>query len=539
MNNLPLISVVIPCLNRAHFLAPTLESVLQQGYPRIECIVVDGGSTDGTREILRSFGDRIRWVSEPDQGHADAINKGWRLSQGEILAWLNADDLWVVPDAVSQVVAFMQANPAVDVAYGDCAAVDIQENLVGMSYLHDWDLEYAVEYCDHCIPQPAAFIRRRILEKVGWLDTAFYQKKDHELWLRIGLAGKIRYLPVTLAYARRMEGLSQDGRTAAPACVQVTRKFYSLADIPPQLQQKKWRAFSNSYLRGMHYAYGGGRLWGLIHYYALRAVIADPSNILRVIRDLHRYWKNSAARGGYRWLETLVEFPWLVKAGWHKIKRLILERPHFPNLLGDRDIEWSWVGAQMPLAPGEALDFGAGCGHLALVAAQRGFNVTAVDLGVGKWHFVHPRLHIVQGDLLKLPLPQEHFDLVINCSTVEHVGLAGRYGVIKDRPDGDLEAMGRLWGLMKPGGVMLLTIPVGKDAVFHPFHRIYGMERLPLLLKGYKVEKEAFWVKNGNNRWVLSSREKALNFEASAGSCDALQDVYALGCFSLKREFTG
>jgi hypothetical protein len=67
-----------------------------------------------------------------------------------------------------------------------------------MSYLHEWDLEYAVEHCDHCIPQPAAFIRRRILEKVGWLDTAYISKKDHELWLRIGLAGVIRHIPVLL-----------------------------------------------------------------------------------------------------------------------------------------------------------------------------------------------------------------------------------------------------------------------------------------------------------------------------------------------------
>jgi len=205
------------------------------------------------------------------------------------------------------------------------------------------------------------------------------------------------------------------------------------------------------------------------------------------------------------------------------------------NLLGDRDIEWSWVASQMPSGPGEALDFGTGGSHLALMAAQRDFNVTAVDLEPVQWPYVHPRLRFIQGDILKLPLPREHFDLVINCSTVEHVGLAGRYGVTEDRPNGDLEAMARLRELMKPGGIMLLTIPVGRDAVFAPLCRVYGRERLPLLLEGYIVEKEAFWVKDRENRWVQTDRETALDFEASAGSWDPLQNVYALGCFVLRK----
>jgi len=129
----------------------------------------------------------------------------------------------------------------------------------------------------------------------------------------------------------------------------------------------------------------------------------------------------------------------------------------------------------------------------------------------------------------------EDIKAFFNCSTVEHVGLVGRYGVTENRPDGDLEAMARLRELMKPGGIMLLTIPVGRDAVFAPLCRVYGRERLPLLLEGYIVEKEAFWVKDRENRWVQADRETALDFEASAGSWDPLQNVYALGCFVLRK----
>ena len=224
-------------------------------------------------------------------------------------------------------------------------------------------------------------------------------------------------------------------------------------------------------------------------------------------------------------------------AGWVPpplLNRVV--KKSLPNLAGDRDIEWSWVSAQMPDGPGEALDFGTGGSHLGLIAAQRGFNVTAVDLGQIQWYYTHPELQFVQGDILKLSLPAKHFSLVINCSTVEHVGLAGRYGVTEDSADGDIQAMAHLTELMVPGGIMLLTIPVGQDAVFAPLSRVYGAKRLPGLLEGYTIEKEAFWVKDNQNRWQLSERGNAINFRASAGSWNPLKNIYALGCFVLKNK---
>jgi len=303
MSDLPLVSVVIPCFNRANLLIPTIESALRQDYLNIECIVVDAASADGTVEILKSYGDRIKWVSEPDEGHADAINKGWRMSRGEILAWLNADDVWDVPRGVSRSVDYLRAHPDVDVVYGDCGQIDMEGNRVGMAYLKEWDLEYAVENCDHCIPQPASFIRRSILEKVGWLDKDFYQKKDHELWLRIALQGKIQHMPVTVAHERNLRGLSFDGRTAAPSCIQVTRKFFGFPNVPEALRQKEKRAISNAYIRGIDYAWEGGRLWALIVKYLVRAIIADPSNYRRALVRVKQYAYRSAPEDArLRWL---------------------------------------------------------------------------------------------------------------------------------------------------------------------------------------------------------------------------------------------
>ncbi|MEW6532144.1 MAG: glycosyltransferase family 2 protein [Thermodesulfobacteriota bacterium] len=287
MNN-PLVSVVIPSLNRAHLLGPTIESILGQDYPRIECIVMDGGSTDGTLELLKSYGDRIQWVSEPDQGHADAINKGWRMSRGDILAWLNADDVWQLPGAAREAVAYFEDHPDVDVVYGDCGSIDADGTLESMSYIHDWDLAYAVEFHDHCIAQPAAFIRRAVLERVGFLDTRFYAM-DKELWWRIGLHGTIHRIPSLLAHARTTKGKSHDAPQMAGDCVRIARHFFTLDQVPPMLMRKKRRALSNAYLRGVDYAYIFGPHWLLMTKYALSALVVDPSNVPVLARRLGRF----------------------------------------------------------------------------------------------------------------------------------------------------------------------------------------------------------------------------------------------------------
>ena len=534
MSSRPFVSVVVPCLNRAEFLAPTLESILGQDYPHVECVVVDGGSTDGTVDVLKRFGTRVKWVSEPDEGHADAINKGWRMSRGEILAWLNADDVWEVPRAVSLAVVYFEQHPDVDVVYGDCGSIDANGRVTGMSYLHEWDLDYAVEHCDHCIPQPAAFLRRRAVERVGGLDAAFYQKKDHELWLRIGLTGKIQHIPVLLAHARNIRGLSYEGRSVARACPQVTRKFFSLPGVPERIRAKSRRAMSNSYLRGMQYAFAGGRVWSMVFGYAFLAAVTAPGNTVQAFRDLRLY---ASQEPDSLFLRAVCRVLGLL--GWlgRPFGRLASRggRPHAPNLLGDREVEWSWVAARMPEGPGQALDFGCGGGDLGLVAAQKGFQVAAVDLGPIEWPYRHSKLSFLQGDILRLELPERNYDLIINCSAIEHVGLSGRYGVKEDRPDGDLEAMRRLTDLMKPGGTMLLTIPVGQDAVFAPLTRIYGAQRLPKLLARFDVAEEQYWVKNAENQWTVADKQAALDFNASAGSWDPKRNIYALGFLVLRK----
>jgi SAM-dependent methyltransferase len=207
----------------------------------------------------------------------------------------------------------------------------------------------------------------------------------------------------------------------------------------------------------------------------------------------------------------------------HVFRRISLPPP--PNLLGDREIEYSFVSSYLPTGPGRSLEFGCGSSYLSLVAVRKGFTAMAVDLQPVHWDYKHPNLSFIQKDFLDLDVPQASFDLVLNCSSIEHVGLT-RYG---DRAavDGDLKTMERLREVMKPGAIMLLTIPVGRDSVFPPLHRVYGRERLPRLLDGFTTEYREYWIKNGENRWEQVDEEIAFNYVPQP-------HVYGLGCFVLR-----
>jgi SAM-dependent methyltransferase len=199
-----------------------------------------------------------------------------------------------------------------------------------------------------------------------------------------------------------------------------------------------------------------------------------------------------------------------------------------PNLSGDRDIEYSFVAANIANGPGLALDFGCGKSWMALLAARKGYDVTAIDLEDVSFRYDHPHLDFRKGDLAHMQLPMDSLDLIINCSSIEHVGLVGRYGVASENPDGDLEAMAIMRRLLKPEHEMLLTIPVGRDHIFPPRHRIYGNERLPQLLEGWEVVIKEFWGKNGANQW--SSFDEVASLER-----EPLENYYGLGLFVLRR----
>ena len=197
----PLVSIITPSLNQAAFIEAAIESVLTQDYPQIEYIVIDGGSTDGTLDILRRYGDRVRWLSEPDAGQSDAINKGFRLARGEIVAWLNSDDVYL-PQAVSRAVRELQDHPQSALVYGQAEEIDRAGRVIGpCEYVEPFDLHRLI-HCFDYIVQPATFFRREAFVDVGGLDSSLHYCMDYDLWIKLALRYPVQYLPVMLARAR-------------------------------------------------------------------------------------------------------------------------------------------------------------------------------------------------------------------------------------------------------------------------------------------------------------------------------------------------
>ncbi len=194
MNDLPLVSIVTPSYNQAAYLEATIRSVLSQDYPYIEYIIVDGGSTDGSLDIIQRYADRLAWwVSEPDAGQTDAINKGFARASGEILAWLNSDDTYE-PGAIRAAATFLQQHPTVGLVYGDANYIDEAGQVIGRFPAAQTDYRRLLQGYVH-IPQQAAFFRAALWRQVAPLDPSFYFAMDYDLWVRLARITTLHYLP--------------------------------------------------------------------------------------------------------------------------------------------------------------------------------------------------------------------------------------------------------------------------------------------------------------------------------------------------------
>jgi glycosyltransferase involved in cell wall biosynthesis len=209
---LPLVSIVTPSFNQAPYLAATIESVLGQDYPKIEYIVIDAGSTDGSREIIERNGARLaHWVSEPDLGQTDAINKGFSIARGEILAWLNSDDTYL-PGAVSQAVGYLTRHREVGLVYGQAYYVDGDGDKMARYPAGPTD-NRGLRRGLTTIPQQATFFRSRLWRMVGPLDPSFYYAMDYDLWVRISALTPIAFVEQPWANFR-IHDLSKSRREA-------------------------------------------------------------------------------------------------------------------------------------------------------------------------------------------------------------------------------------------------------------------------------------------------------------------------------------
>ena len=196
----PLVSIVTPSFNQGKFLKRTIDSVLSQNYPNIEYIVIDGGSTDESIDTLKSYGNKFQWVSEKDDGQTDAINKGMQRTHGQILAYLNSDDV-LLPGAIQRVVEFFKSYPNCGLLYGKADYVDVNDNYIGSYKTAPYSFQRLIQDCMVC--QPAAFWRQSVREKIGDFDLQLNFVMGYDYWMRIARSGcEIIFLPEKLANSR-------------------------------------------------------------------------------------------------------------------------------------------------------------------------------------------------------------------------------------------------------------------------------------------------------------------------------------------------
>lgn len=200
-DDLPLVSILTPSFNQGCFLPDCLASVARQTYPRIEHIVIDGGSTDDSLKVLAAGGGSVRWRSEPDRGQADAVNQAFEACTGEIVGWINSDDGLFAVDTVERIVATLADNPSVGVVYGDAALVD-ESGRILRHHRSRWPTGSLPLVSP--IVQPAAFFRRSAIDPdEPLLRIDLHRFLDYELWIRLRRRGvRFVHLPVVTAVDR-------------------------------------------------------------------------------------------------------------------------------------------------------------------------------------------------------------------------------------------------------------------------------------------------------------------------------------------------
>lgn len=275
----PLVSIVTPSYNKASYIEETILSIRNQSYPHIEHIVIDGGSTDDTLEILQKYSDRLIWISEPDTGQSDAINKGWLMAKGSILGSINADDTYL-PAAIQTVADFLSKNRDVGMVYGKCDLIDVRGKKTGDFASRNFDLASYVRG-PNIIPTPTVFFRADILHEVGYLDTSLHMSMDWDFHIRIGLRHKVVYIPQTLATYRLCPGTKTTAEFAkfGPDWMRIVDKFYSRSDIPDAVLKVKNQAYGNAHLQ-MSYSYWYQGLMDEARRQFMKAARLDPTRTL-------------------------------------------------------------------------------------------------------------------------------------------------------------------------------------------------------------------------------------------------------------------
>jgi glycosyltransferase involved in cell wall biosynthesis len=310
----PKLSIITPSYNQAAFLEQTIRSVLDQHYPNLEYFVVDGVSTDGSQEIIKKYEKELAWwVSEPDHGQAEAINKGFGRATGEYIAWINSDDLYLPGSFMKATTVFLK-NPDMGMVFGDVLAIDSQGRTTNIMRYGDWGIEDLMQFS--IIGQPGVFMRREYLEKVKegeqYLETRYHYLLDHQLWLRIALLAPMQHIKEPLAAGR----FHTEAKNVAQAA-RFGQEAYQVVE---------WMQSQPAYDR--YFSRLGAKIWAGVHRYNARYLL-DGGQAGAALRS---YWKSLKASPKIALVEWhRMIYALLCLAGLESVKALYYRLRYFVN----------------------------------------------------------------------------------------------------------------------------------------------------------------------------------------------------------------
>ncbi len=439
----PKISIITPTFNCGQYIEEAIDSVLNQDYDNIEYFVIDGGSTDNTLELLKKYSEKypgkFKWISEPDKGQTDAINKGLRMCTGDWFAWLNADDYYE-PNILSKVAEYISKNQDAGVIFGNCYAVkngkkfqlDIPPKSVTFKTLRGGNQIYG----------PASFFNMDAIKKVGEFDVDVDYWMDYEMYIRISKIMPLQYINLNIANFRvRPEQKSKTAENASAMhkeAIKIIKTYYNSY----YLDRLKMRIKK------------------------LPLVIS----MLKVIRNILLYFK------------FIGQFFKFKKVSKEHQRFSILWRDLYPRLNDnttktsfDRHYVYHTAWAARILAdskPEQHVD----------ISSSLYFNaITSAFIPI-KFYDYRPADLMIQGltsehaDLLALPFKDNSVPSISCMHSIEHIGL-GRYGDSID-PNGDIKAISELKRVLKNDGDLLIVVPVGTPKIMYNAHRIYSYEQI-------------------------------------------------------------
>jgi glycosyltransferase involved in cell wall biosynthesis len=326
-----LVSIITPSYNQASFIEHTIRSILaQQTTPsadfKLEYIIVDGNSQDGSQEIIKKYTSSLAWwVSEPDIGQAVALNKGLRKANGDIVAWLNSDDIYL-PFAVAGAVSAFNRNPQVGMVFGDAISINQLGRPLNRWSFGNWSLEDLVKFRIIC--QPAVFMRRNILEKAGYLDVDYHYMLDHKLWIQLAMLAPIQHIPTTWAAAR-----------AHPGAKNIAHADRFAAEILRLLDWIETQPALASLIQGHHQSIRGGA-YRLSARYLLDGGLAAPA-----LRDYAKALRLDPLYASKHWHRILYALMQMAGISWLADFLLTKNRPK-PSLSGIPSL-YDWPGISL------------------------------------------------------------------------------------------------------------------------------------------------------------------------------------------------